>query len=793
MALPPLTWKTLPIGAGGLISSIQIAPNGAKIIRTDTYGAYVCTVANPIWRQLYTASSMPLADDLGYDAAGELIISEGIVAVAIAPSNTNRLYMFYLGRLYRSDDFGLTFFETNFTRVTPLPNEGNNLNVKFWGHKMEVKPDDPDVVYLGTSEDGLFFTDDGGDTWSSVAGIPEATDIHGYSVSFDANTPGTVFVFSYGNGVYRSTSSASGAGFSAIADSPTTFRTSKVDADGKFWVAVNATGTDDSLYSWNGVSWASYEISAGTDNSRVQSFVVDPNDTDHIIAVIESGHSAVSTNGVDFTDINFGELTITASDVPWLGTQIVGNQAVAECQIDPTNGRMYFVSGTGMFWTDDLAGGAMVWNSQNAGIEQLVTNKIMSRGSNLFVDCWDRPTYKVNGIDYATNYNPQEAKVAIVAGWALDTDPDDDDFVVSLNNWFGSEYSAVSANGGSTWTLFDAYPPLESNSAINGHIAVASPTNWVWIPCNFWGRPWYTTDAGATWNLWTPPAGTGGSGAGNITASISGTTLTVTAVADGLLGVGEVVYWPSSTRANNATITALGSGTGGTGTYTISPSSGTVGSQSMYFGSSLGMGFAFFLDSQYLDRDWVSGLFYLYVQGDMGTPANYRGVYTSPTGQTWTRVSSTVMANGGANFWMKSVPGNEGHLYRTAGDSGGSISGVFERSTDGGANWSTVSGVTEVQSFGFGAPEAGGSGYPSIWALTFIGGTHCVAVSYDEGGTWNVIPNSEYPNNSLDYPTCIEGDASNPYRCYVGFRGSGAAYLSEDIVQSIYPRMRFYG
>ena len=54
------------------------------------------------------------------------------------------------------------------------------------------------------------------------------------------------------------------------------------------------------------------------------------------------------------------------------------------------------------------------------------------------------------------------------------------------------------------------------------------------------------------------------------TGSISGTTLTVTAVASGTLAVGQTITGASI--ASDTTITGLGTGTGGTGTYTVSQS-----------------------------------------------------------------------------------------------------------------------------------------------------------------------------------------------------------------------------
>lgn len=56
----------------------------------------------------------------------------------------------------------------------------------------------------------------------------------------------------------------------------------------------------------------------------------------------------------------------------------------------------------------------------------------------------------------------------------------------------------------------------------------------------------------------------------SVTGSISGTTLTVTAVGSGILEVGQLLTGTGVTAGT--TITALGTGTGGTGTYTVSAS-----------------------------------------------------------------------------------------------------------------------------------------------------------------------------------------------------------------------------
>jgi hypothetical protein len=65
------------------------------------------------------------------------------------------------------------------------------------------------------------------------------------------------------------------------------------------------------------------------------------------------------------------------------------------------------------------------------------------------------------------------------------------------------------------------------------------------------------------------------------TADITGTTMTVSAVASGSLSVGQQVYGTGVSALTR--ITALGTGTGGTGTYTVTPSQ-TVASTTMVSG-----------------------------------------------------------------------------------------------------------------------------------------------------------------------------------------------------------------
>jgi len=75
--------------------------------------------------------------------------------------------------------------------------------------------------------------------------------------------------------------------------------------------------------------------------------------------------------------------------------------------------------------------------------------------------------------------------------------------------------------------------------------------------------------------------GSANTASASFTASIAGTTMTVTGVASGTIAIGQTVQDVPGNVTPGTVITALGTGTGGTGTYTINNTQ-TVASETMY-------------------------------------------------------------------------------------------------------------------------------------------------------------------------------------------------------------------
>ena len=244
-------WQELKIGAGGWLTGIDIAPDDTMVVRTDTYGAYIWNGTQ--WQQLVTSTSMPAAD-------ATLGTAQGVYEIQIAPSNTNILYMMYDGYVYRSSDKGTTWTKTNFAQVTEDPNDGYRMD----GQKMAVDPNNPNVVYVGTPQNGLFVTVDGGVTWQSVAAVPvSATDTNDQypgitGIVFDPTSgvtngkTNTIYASSFGNGVFESTNG--GLSWTALSGGPSDVEYATVSTSGVYYAVGNK---NSSVWRFTNGTWDS--------------------------------------------------------------------------------------------------------------------------------------------------------------------------------------------------------------------------------------------------------------------------------------------------------------------------------------------------------------------------------------------------------------------------------------------------------------------------------------------------------------------------------------------------------
>lgn len=156
----PYSWSTVPWHGGGFVDGFLYHPTekGLLYARTDVGGMYRYDRAAQRW--------IPLMDGFGHDD-GDCF---GVMSMAVDPQHPNRLYAtcgLYLsprvpdGAVARSNDRGATW------RLTRLPVKmGGNAMGRGTGERLQVDPADSQHLWLGTPQDGLWESHDGGKSFA---------------------------------------------------------------------------------------------------------------------------------------------------------------------------------------------------------------------------------------------------------------------------------------------------------------------------------------------------------------------------------------------------------------------------------------------------------------------------------------------------------------------------------------------------------------------------------------------------------------------------------------------------
>jgi photosystem II stability/assembly factor-like uncharacterized protein len=712
-------WKPLAIGGGGYIVGINLHPNGVdRIIRTDTYGAYIWR--GDAWAQLVTSTSMPVEDR---QATGL-----GAVDAVLAPSNAKRVYLFYNNKLYRSDDKGVTF-----SRLVSFGTAASDANDQYrdTGYKIAVDPLNADVVYVGTRDDGLRRSTDGGATWTTIAQVPvglHATDSSGnvtnpgagISILFDPTSAASggrtsgIYAGSWQNGIWRSDDA--GATWRQIANgtgSPAHLARGDIAKDGTLYAA------DESGKVWRLDKTIWRDLSAPV---SVRAVTVDPTNSARVYAFSGAGEAIRSLDGgATWTKLAYPNTLVSRRDVPWIAWTDNSFFTTSDVHFDPVKkGRIWVGQGFGVWKADvtDTATG-ITWQAESRGIEQLVINDIVAPpGGSPVVAAWDQGLFykDKDKLDaFATRRGPTRR---FNSAWDVDASQFRVGFMASTVSdhrfccgWDGLNIqSGYSLNGGKSWVRFPTQPtPPGSNPADDyrfafGSIAVSANSNRiVWMPAGD-GVPATTANLGKTWTFAQFPAGNSGDSAG----------------------------WQGG----------------------------------------------YFLNRKVLAADRVvSDRFYVVnssVNSNTWGPGKNAGVWRSNDGgRTWEQVFKGWITNW--SFWnakLVTMPGRAGNLFFTPGRLDGNPDIPLMRSEDGGRTWLPVDTVSQVHAIGFGAPKTV-DGPAAIYVAGSVGGQYGIWRSADNGATWQGMG---FPNGSLDNVSTIDGDKQTFGLVYVGFLGSGAAY-----------------
>lgn len=154
-------WSTVPLGGGGYVTGLVSDSSGADIYcRTDVGGAFKWDAVAGQWNCI--------TDMLVSSTSANASSLMSIPGIAVDPSNSNKIYVAAgdatyapLHGIFASGDKGATWTQINSTIVM----HGNG-GYRPFGERLQVDPNNSNILWFGSTQDGLQKGVLSGTTWT---------------------------------------------------------------------------------------------------------------------------------------------------------------------------------------------------------------------------------------------------------------------------------------------------------------------------------------------------------------------------------------------------------------------------------------------------------------------------------------------------------------------------------------------------------------------------------------------------------------------------------------------------
>ncbi len=538
------TWSNVKIGGGGFVTSIISCPAEQNLFyaRTDVGGAYRWEESSKSWT--------PIMDWVS-PAQRALF---GVESIAIDPSAPNKLYISaglsgygWSGSSFlRSEDYGETF------EVFPMDIyiHGNGMG-RQTGEKIAVDPNNGDIIYLGTRQDGLLKSTDGGTSWNTLSNLPDTNTPNLNGISFvlldptsgDAETPSQTIIIGvskYEENLYISNDA--GQSWAPIADAPTQEdimpQRATLSSDGNTLYLTYANGAGPHAQSWDGVNeamnrgavfkfdrtsgiwtdisplnlWINPEFSGcygGLTISSQNSDLLYVSTLNHwnVQQYYSDGSSAwgdriyrSQNGGEDWEPLFVGQdkMLLDNNGIDWISGHNL--HWVGSLALDPfDDSRLFATSGNGIFMSNNIDADQPLMKFMVDGLEETVPMDMVNIPNGPLVsvvadyDGWVHPD--IDEFPPGPRHTPHMG-----TSTGICFSQNNPEYLVRA----GSSGSVLyySEDQGDNWTAFENLP----FAGVNGKVAINSTDEQhlvAWIPENEPYRLFVTDNFGGSWsNLW---------------------------------------------------------------------------------------------------------------------------------------------------------------------------------------------------------------------------------------------------------------------------------------------------
>jgi photosystem II stability/assembly factor-like uncharacterized protein len=496
------TWKSVVIGGGGFVSGIVYHPKARGLVyaRTDMGGAYRWSCSDHQW--------IPLTDMFDREHADDM----GILSLALDPNDANRVYMACgkytqswakTGALLSSIDRGTTW-----TR-SPLPVKiGGNEEGRGAGERLQVDPNNGSILFLGTTNDGLWKSTDHGSSWKRVISFLPV------SVNFVLFDPSSSSVKKSASRIFAAVADTNGNSLYRSDDGGETW--SSVPGQPHGLMGIHAVLIDTMLYA----TFSNYPGPNGAVAGSVMKYDI----VRHRWTDISPAHGKFGFSGISCSHQNPNILTVSTLDrwdpmdeiyrsmdggttwSPRLSTSTLDHNYspytarnvkphwIASIEIDPfDSSKAMFGTGYGIWAADNFSDSNPTWAFRNENLEEMVPMQIIfPPGGCLVSAIADYDGFRHTEFDKspADRHNPPKWTTLSIA--FAERVPSK--IVKTFNT---PPFGASSIDSGKTWQDFAGCP----KGAVTGGkrsiaISVDAKTI-VWNPDG--AVPSYSMDDGTTW------------------------------------------------------------------------------------------------------------------------------------------------------------------------------------------------------------------------------------------------------------------------------------------------------